>query len=422
MERENPVSNMRIEGKGEGVQHCSITHKLCHSGGSSLKWEYFLPPQPLNNYPQIELVVPDDVNLQRSADKLGVWMYFDIKGKKTGWTIQPTIAHPFPTVTELGNWNVGVTGIEGGKWIYHAWDIPEGVNLSAMSHIRFYYHAGDDWQDVAQPGNKITIYLDDITLVRKETSERKAEGDEPLSEVVLRNIPWSQFEPLAGNWVVEGDVFKQMDISPGGKNAQLRNVLFRDGVILTRVRIDKGYLAGIWVRDCEIYLNTKDKVLRLVRRGSWQVLSSKSMNLLNSKWYELKVVLNGKTIWIYLDDQLRVKFEDPQDKIKKDVISLRTWESMASFSNFRLGIPSSEIPTHKLSIAESLREYHKWVERIQSQKKKGLLVFTNPYVEDSLHMKQILRSPDLRPLVDKYLLIEVDVIKSPQLASYYRIS
>lgn len=107
-------------------------------------------------------------------------MLFDLNGAKDGWTIQPNLQHPWPTSDDLGNWNVGSYGIPANTWVWHEWTISGTLDLSTVSHLRFYYHDGDGWAPLAKDNN-VDIYLDDISVdvtVPVELSRFSAEAYE----------------------------------------------------------------------------------------------------------------------------------------------------------------------------------------------------------------------------------------------------
>ncbi len=181
METSDPVTNTWIAGNGEGSQTHQLSSSIYYDGSYSLRWDYTLPSTPSGNYPTIEMSIPSADSNWTGATKLGVWMYFDLTGTKTYWTIQPVLCHPYPTVTELGNWNAGATGVPNETWIYHEWDISGVSDISDVSHLRFYYHAGDGWESLAKSGT-VTIYLDDISVDRPEGSDKTLCITEPVSE------------------------------------------------------------------------------------------------------------------------------------------------------------------------------------------------------------------------------------------------
>ncbi|MFB3895281.1 MAG: hypothetical protein ACE14V_03160 [bacterium] len=158
----NPVTNSWING-GEGSQTTSIDSAIKLSGNSSIKWRYTLPVDPAGDYPTIEMAIPVNKQNWTGATTLGMWMYFDLTGTKTDWTIQPVLAHPYPTVDEMGNWNTGGTGITNNTWTWHEWVIPSGWSISNVSHMRIYYSANDGWAAIARSGN-VDLYFDDIAV------------------------------------------------------------------------------------------------------------------------------------------------------------------------------------------------------------------------------------------------------------------
>ncbi|MCD6384288.1 hypothetical protein J7M23_00780, partial [Candidatus Sumerlaeota bacterium] len=175
---------------------------IFHGGTASLRWEYTLPSVPANNYPTIEMAIPSGTSDWSGATKLGVWMYFDLSAPKTGWTIQPVLCHPYPTVRELGNWNAGPGGVPNDTWVYNEWDIPGELDLSNVSHLRFYYHAGDGWESVAESG-KVVIYLDDIVVIGTIAEDKtltilELDGGTNLKIEGLNNHKFVGYIPLIG--------------------------------------------------------------------------------------------------------------------------------------------------------------------------------------------------------------------------------
>ncbi|MCD6385388.1 hypothetical protein J7M23_06380, partial [Candidatus Sumerlaeota bacterium] len=191
MDSGDPVTNTWIGGNGQGVQTHTQSNQIVHNGRASLRWEYFLPEEPTNNYPVIEMAVPAGKNNWTGATRVGVWMYFDTTGTKTFWTIQPVICHPYPRVTELGSWNSGASGVPPKTWLYHEWHIPKDMNLSNVTHIRFYYHAGDGWAGIAQ-NRKVIIYLDDVVVLSGAKTE-KEKGKIPIREVRRLRLTTDKF-------------------------------------------------------------------------------------------------------------------------------------------------------------------------------------------------------------------------------------
>jgi len=182
MESGDPVTNTWIGGSGQGTQTHQLSTTIFKNGLSSVKWEYTLPPTPSGNYPTIEMAIPLTKRNWTGSTKLGVWLYFDLTAPKTFWTIQPVLCHPYPTnITELGNWNAGATGVPNETWIYHEWDISGSLDISNVTHLRLYYHAGDEWASIAKSG-KVAIYLDDIKVNRPEVSDKILWITEPMSQ------------------------------------------------------------------------------------------------------------------------------------------------------------------------------------------------------------------------------------------------
>ncbi len=164
MDGYDPVTNMWIAGDGEGTQYHSQDTTIYHNGGGSLKWRYELPVDPSNDWPNIEVTVPEPFDDWTGASDLGVWMYFDLTDTKTSWTIEPVLVHPYPTLTSLGNWDSGVTGVPAETWYQHNWEIGSSLDISYVQYVRFCYHGGDGWAALAKSGN-VDIYLDDISVV-----------------------------------------------------------------------------------------------------------------------------------------------------------------------------------------------------------------------------------------------------------------
>ncbi len=169
MEDANPVGNGWIGGKGEGNQTYRLDNNIFKMGKASLKWEYALPSNPEGNYPTIEFNVPIKQQNFREYTRIGMWIYFDLIAPKTYWTIQPTLCHPFPSnFTDLGNWNAGEKGVLNETWVYNEWQIPPNIDISKVTHIRLHFHAGDGWNEFAKL-NKVTIYIDNVTLIKGNT-------------------------------------------------------------------------------------------------------------------------------------------------------------------------------------------------------------------------------------------------------------
>lgn len=162
-EDSNPVTNTWIGGGGLGTQVCSLDSTTKYSGNSAIKWRYTFGAATADQYPTMEMAVPSEKQNWSGATSLGVWMYFDLTGTKTDWTIQPNIQHPWPTGDDLGNWNAGGTGVTNNTWTWHEWTIGGTLDISTVSHVRFYYHAGDGWADISK-SNNVDIYLDDIAV------------------------------------------------------------------------------------------------------------------------------------------------------------------------------------------------------------------------------------------------------------------
>jgi len=176
MEDGDPVTNTWIGGSAQGTQIHSQSTTIFNGGSASLMWRYQLPGTPMGNYPNIEMTIPDEkVNWTGGTD-LNVWMYLDLTGLKTDWTIQPVLCHPFPTITELGNWNTGGAGVPPAMWINHNWSLASLSDISNVTHLRFYYHAGDGWAPLAKAGN-VDIYLDDIGVYGASVPTAVKEGN-----------------------------------------------------------------------------------------------------------------------------------------------------------------------------------------------------------------------------------------------------
>lgn len=166
MEGTNPFTNMWIGGDGAGVQSTAISTSIAHLGSQSALMRYELPADPAGDFPTFEMAIPAGKNDWTGASVLSAWMYFDTTNNKDFWTIQPNIQHPWPTGTDLGNWNVGPNpGIPPATWVQHSWSLTSAGDISNVSHLRWFYHAGDGWAGVAKPGGTngiVDIYLDDI--------------------------------------------------------------------------------------------------------------------------------------------------------------------------------------------------------------------------------------------------------------------
>ncbi|MEI7633551.1 MAG: hypothetical protein WCK47_04645 [bacterium] len=162
MEGPNPVTNTWIVGNAEGVINTATSTDQKHTGNQSLRWRYILPATPGGNWPVIEMAIPGDKSVWTGGTGLVVWMYFDLTAPKTFWTIQPYLAHPYPTIDGLGNWNAGTEGMPNNTWTQHTWDFG-ALDVSNVSHLRFDYAAGDGWEALAKSGN-VDIYLDDIAI------------------------------------------------------------------------------------------------------------------------------------------------------------------------------------------------------------------------------------------------------------------
>ncbi|MFB3895280.1 MAG: hypothetical protein ACE14V_03155 [bacterium] len=187
VENIDPVTNSWIAGTGAGTQ---ITER---DVGSFLKWTYTFGTTTADNYPTIELL--NGNKNWSGATSLGVWMYFDLTGPKTGWTIEPTIMSPSPTAHPLLNWNVGTTGVPNNTWVYHEWTGLDTIgNISNVSHLRFGYHAGDGWAELSK-SNQVAIYLDDITL---------GGLDEPPPSNTLTVFDMEGTNPVSTTWVDVG--------------------------------------------------------------------------------------------------------------------------------------------------------------------------------------------------------------------------
>lgn len=190
MEGKMPVISLMVDGSGAGQLKSSQNNKIFHSGKSSLCWEYDLPQNPQGNYPTIEFAIPTKDQNWNGKSKIGIWMYLDSTNPKTFWTIQPVlILSPSNTRIELGNWNVGEKGIPPNTWVYHEWTLPKKSELSKVTHLRLYYHAGDGWKEVAK-SNKITIYFDDISLITEPSISVKGQ---PMEQPNVRlNLSFSR--------------------------------------------------------------------------------------------------------------------------------------------------------------------------------------------------------------------------------------
>lgn len=184
MEYVDPVTGSWIGGTGDGTQ---ITER---DVGSFLKWTYTFGTTTADNYPNIELL--NGNKNWSGATSLGVWMYFDLTGPKTDWTIEPTIMSPSPTAYPLGNWNAGTTGVPNNTWVYHEWLGLDTIgNISNVSHVRFSYHAGDGWAELSK-SNQVGIYLDDITL---------GGLDEPPPSNTLTVFDMEGTNPVSTTWI-----------------------------------------------------------------------------------------------------------------------------------------------------------------------------------------------------------------------------
>lgn len=190
MEGKIPSISLRIEGAGAGQQKVNLDSIVYHSGKSSLCWEYTLPQNPQGNYPTIDIAIPTDSQNWKGKDKIGIWFYVDTMSLKTHWTIQPILVHsPRNTVTELGNWDAGEKGIIPKTWTYHEWSFPSGLDLSQVTRLEIYYHAGDDWKAITN-SNKVRINIDDISLITGHNISLKSQSMNPNSSRF--NLSFSQ--------------------------------------------------------------------------------------------------------------------------------------------------------------------------------------------------------------------------------------
>jgi len=165
MESGDPITNQWMGDGGTGTQTHAQSTDIAHGGSASCLWSYTLETVPAGHYPTTEMAVPAGKTDWTGGTQLSVWMYFDLTDTKTYWTIQPNLQHPWPTGDDIGNWDAGLAGVPAATWIEHSWDIDNPAwDLSNVSHLRFYYHAGDGWAGVAKDG-KVDIYLDDITVI-----------------------------------------------------------------------------------------------------------------------------------------------------------------------------------------------------------------------------------------------------------------
>ncbi|MCX7020192.1 MAG: hypothetical protein NTY46_14630 [Candidatus Sumerlaeota bacterium] len=167
MEWGDPVTWQWIAGTpgvgGPGTQSHEVSSAQKHSGDFSLKWRYTFPTPVGDIWPVIEMTCGTGLNDWTGATGLGTWMYFDLTGAKTDWTIEPVITNPYPTITGLGNWNSGADGVPNNTWTQHVWSLSGVSPLAPVDHIRWQYHTGDGWQPISK-SNNVDIYLDDIFL------------------------------------------------------------------------------------------------------------------------------------------------------------------------------------------------------------------------------------------------------------------
>lgn len=214
MEGSNPMTNSWIGGSENGTQITSVDGALTKHGNQSLKWRYELPGTPGGNYPTIEMAVPPNKSNWTGATTLGFWFLFDLTGPKDGWTIQPNLQHPWPTSDDLGNWNVGSFGITQGTWTWHEWPINSGWDISSVSHIRLYYHAGDGWAPLAK-SNNVDIYIDDMVVMGAAPIAPVIEPDSWYMRPTQNKIFVASDGTPPYSWSLSTTIFGTLDITSG---------------------------------------------------------------------------------------------------------------------------------------------------------------------------------------------------------------
>ena len=159
MEQGDPVTSAWIEGNGEGTLNHAQSINEAHSGSHSMLWRYKLPANPGGNWPTIEMEIPEGKRDWTEGRALKAWVYFKINGPKRFWTIQPHLTG----VADLGNWNIGAGGVPANEWVEVSWDLSDVTSLDNVISLRWDFHDGDGWNEVAID-DIVEIYLDDISV------------------------------------------------------------------------------------------------------------------------------------------------------------------------------------------------------------------------------------------------------------------
>jgi hypothetical protein len=367
MEGQVPNISLRIEGAGVGQQKIKQDSIVYHSGKASLCWEYELPQNPQGNYPTIDIAIPTVNQNWKGKDKIGIWLYIDAATPKTYWTIQPILVHSVrKIVTELGNWDVGEKGIPPKTWVYHEWTFPSGLDLSQVTNLRLYYHAGDGWKEVAK-SNKVTINIDDISLITKPIVSVKGQPMNPPSArfnlsfsrdsqtgkaiYLLNNVPFCPVAYFSGSQVTPEFIDQ---IRGQGCNA-----------IMLGMDVDQAYSEQL-KKALEI---CKEKnIPTFVEVGDWSV-----WNKLRSDLSLNMVMLNGQPVKYFPDYANPMIREEHLKAYKKAAEFLKSYAhspiigiSLGAYDGYHL--PDGEIhldfkiPSHPEKKGTYL-PYGHWVEK-----------------------------------------------------------
>ena len=146
------------------------------------------------------------------------------------------------------------------------------------------------------------------------------------------------WETVSGDWNIEGGEYHAIS---GDCIGILNKYDARDGVVEAKVKFPNVFIhGGIVFRygnkdDYYVaFFTGKTFELRARKGGIYTVIGSKDFAASAGIWYKLKIVMDGRNINLYVDDNLKIKMED--ESFFEGKVGFATWLSSADFRDIKV--------------------------------------------------------------------------------------
>ncbi|MDE0484957.1 MAG: DUF1080 domain-containing protein [Candidatus Poribacteria bacterium] len=153
-----------------------------------------------------------------------------------------------------------------------------------------------------------------------------------------------------GNWSLSDGVYK-LATGAQAEHSLVGETTWEDYTIETKIRLDSGNWAGIAFRaksEMEyyvFYMNVPNNITELWRHktGSWTARDNlkqfpgKNVKIENGKWFDMKVVVEGDSMAVWIDGELQGEHvDDSGAKYSAGQAGAWGWQTGVSFDDFKV--------------------------------------------------------------------------------------